>query len=72
MALLGLVFVGIALMKGLEAWLPSWAAAAVVALGLIGGGSLLAFSSVKRLGKINPVDRTAVNTKETVLWLTRR
>jgi drug/metabolite transporter (DMT)-like permease len=72
MALLGIVFIGIALMEVLKVWLPSWAAAFVVAVGLLSGGSLLAFFSLKRLGKINPVDRTAVNTKETVLWLTRR
>jgi drug/metabolite transporter (DMT)-like permease len=70
--LLGLVFVGIALMEGLKGWLPPWAAALVVAVGLLGGGSLLAFFSLQSLGKINPVDRTAVSTKETILWLTRR
>jgi drug/metabolite transporter (DMT)-like permease len=72
MALLGIVFIGIALMEVLKVWLPSWAAAFVVAVGLLSGGSVLAFFSLKRLSKINPVDRTAVNTKETVLWLTRR
>ncbi len=72
MALLGLVFVGIALMEGLKGWLPAWAAALAVAVGLLGGGGLLAFSSLKRLGKINPVDRTRINTQETVQWLTRK
>jgi drug/metabolite transporter (DMT)-like permease len=72
MALLGLVFVGIALMEALKGWLPAWAAALAVAVGLLGGGGLLAFSSLKRLGKINPVDRTRINTQETVQWLTRR
>jgi Putative Actinobacterial Holin-X, holin superfamily III len=72
MALLGLVFVGIALMEALKGWLPAWAAALAVAVGLLGGGGLLAFSSLKRLGRINPVDRTRINTQETVQWLTRR
>jgi hypothetical protein len=72
MALLGLVFVGISLMEGLKVWLPAWAAALTVAIGMLGGGGLLVFSSLKRLGKINPVDRTRINTQETVQWLTRR
>ena len=72
MALLGLVFVGIAIMEGLKGWLPAWAAALTVAMAMLGGGGLLAFSSLKRLGKINPVDRTRINTQETVQWLTRR
>ncbi|MGA7932963.1 MAG: phage holin family protein [Kovacikia sp.] len=71
-AILGMVFVGIALMEGLKGWLPAWAAALTVAVGMLGGGGLLAFSSLKRLGKINPVDRTRINTQETVQWLTRR
>ena len=72
MALLGLVFVGIAIMEGLKGWLPAWAAALTVAMAMLGGGGLLAFSSLKRLGKINPVERTRINTQETVQWLTRR
>jgi hypothetical protein len=64
--------VGIALMEGLKGWLPAWAAALTVAVGMLGAGGLLVFSSLKRLGKINPVDRTRINTQETVQWLTRR
>jgi hypothetical protein len=71
-AILGMVFVGIALMEGLKGWLPAWAAALTVAVGMLGAGGLLVFSSLKRLGKINPVDRTRINTQETVQWLTRR
>jgi Putative Actinobacterial Holin-X, holin superfamily III len=72
LALLGFAFVCIALMEGLKGWLPAWAAALTVAVVLLGGGGLLALTSLKRLRKINPVDRTRINTQETVQWLTRR
>ncbi|UFP94234.1 phage holin family protein [Gloeobacter morelensis] len=72
LAVLGVAFVGLALIRGLEIWLAPWLAALIVAALFLGGGGLIALSSVQRLGKIDQLGRTREETQETIAWLTRK
>ncbi|MBC8122204.1 MAG: phage holin family protein [Gemmatimonadaceae bacterium] len=72
LAVLGLAFVGVALMAGLQVWLAPWAAALIVAMFYLGAGVLIVISSVRRIGELNPTGRTREEVQETLAWLTRK
>lgn len=72
LAVLGLAFVGVALMAGLQIWLAPWAAALLVAVFYLGAGGLIAISSIRRISELNPTGRTREEVQETLAWLTRK
>lgn len=72
LAILGVAFLGVALLNALATSMPDYWAALIVALVFLGVGGLLAFLSVRRIGKIDPTNRTREETQETIAWLTRK
>lgn len=72
LAILGVAFLGVALLNALSTQMPDYWAALIVALVFISVGGLLAFLSMRRIGKIDPTNRTREETQETIAWLTRK
>jgi predicted phage tail protein len=68
---LGLAFVGVALLVLLQMLVPLWAAAGLVALLFLGGGGLITVGSLRQLTQ-RPKGRALEEAQETLAWLMRK
>ncbi|AGY56504.1 phage holin family protein [Gloeobacter kilaueensis] len=68
---LGLAFVGVALLVCLQLVLPVWAAAIAVASLFLLSGAVIASGSLRNLRR-NTAGRALEEAQETITWLTRR
>jgi uncharacterized membrane protein YqjE len=70
LALVALIFIGLALTYGLALFIPTWAAALIVAIVYLIGGYVLFNKGKKQLQQVNPVpQRTLESLKEDGEWL---
>jgi len=70
LALVGLIFIGLTLTYGLDAYMPDWAAALVVALVFLAIGGALFMVGKKRLQQVDPIPRqTMESLKEDTEWV---
>lgn len=68
---LGLAFVGVALLVSLQLVLPTWAAAILVAVLFLSGGGLITVGSIRNLTQ-RPKGRALEEAQETIVWLMRK
>lgn len=68
---LGLAFVGVALLVLLQMLVPLWVAAGLVALLFLGGGGLITVGSLRQLTQ-RPKGRALEEAQETLAWLMRK
>jgi predicted phage tail protein len=71
LVVLGLAFVGVALLVGLQLVLPTWAAAILVAVLFLLGGGLITVGSIRNLTQ-RPKGRALEEAQETISWLMRK
>lgn len=71
LVVLGLAFVGVALLVGLQLVLPTWAAACLVALIFLCLGGAITVGSLRRLTQ-RPKARALEEAQETLTWLMKR
>jgi predicted phage tail protein len=71
LVVLGLAFVGVALLVGLQLILPTWAAAILVAVLFLSGGGLITVGSIRNLTQ-RPKGRALEEAQETISWLMRK
>jgi predicted phage tail protein len=71
LVVLGLAFVGVALLVGLQLVLPTWAAAILVAALFLLGGGLITVGSIRNLTQ-RPKGRALEEAQETISWLMRK
>jgi predicted phage tail protein len=71
LVILGLAFVGVALLVGLQLVLPTWAAAILVAVLFLSGGGLITVGSIRNLTQ-RPKGRALEEAQETISWLMRK
>jgi predicted phage tail protein len=71
LVVLGLAFVGVALLVGLQLVLPTWAAAVLVAVLFLSGGGLITVGSIRNLTQ-RPKGRAIEEAQETISWLMRK
>lgn len=70
LALVGLFFVGLTLTYALAIWMPSWAAALIVAAIFLIGGFILFNTGKGRLQQVDPVPRQTIESvKEDAEWV---
>lgn len=71
LVVLGLAFVGVALLVSLQLVLPTWAAAILVAVLFLSGGGLITVGSIRNLTQ-RPKGRALEEAQETLSWLMRK
>ncbi|MBC7882121.1 MAG: phage holin family protein [Anaerolineae bacterium] len=71
LVVLGLAFVGVALLVSLQLVLPTWAAAILVAVLFLVGGGLITVGSIRNLTQ-RPKGRALEEAQETLSWLMRK
>jgi ABC-type Na+ efflux pump permease subunit len=71
LVVLGLAFVGVALLVGLQLVLPTWAAAILVAALFLLGGGFITVGSIRNLTQ-RPKGRALEEAQETISWLMRK
>jgi predicted phage tail protein len=71
LVVLGLAFVGVALLVSLQLVLPTWAAAILVAVLFLSGGGLITVGSIRNLTQ-RPKGRALEEAQETISWLMRK